>query len=333
MAFSWSAPTTGSAFTLGFTIKNSQNQVVYTYSGSSADLADGIFYEDNNNCGNVAPEGVPTNCVAVLDDNDPNTINVSWDPIPGVSGGYGYIVYRDGRQHRMVPNGTSFVDENVPQGGHCYYVGYLGEGGENGYYSNESCATVGADCLAPTNIDYEYTGAAYKIKLKWNKPNPSTGLSGYYLFRKFGEDGEYTRIKLLSSSATSYTDNTATQEGDYYYKLYAYYSGIDCTSAPANWIWDSNQYYIKVLYSADGVNEVDGKDVSVFPNPTTNRFTVEGEDLNHVSVYNTLGQMVYDMDCHGESIDITLDNVETGIYMVRIATAKGMVTKRITVIK
>ena len=333
VAFGWSAPTTGTAFTMGFTIKNSQNQVVYTYSGNSGDLATGIFYEDNNNCGNEAPEGVPTNCVALLDDNDPNTIHVSWDPIPGISGGYGYIVYRDGVQHRMVPNGTSFVDENVPQGGHCYYVGYLGVGGENGLYSNESCATVGADCLAATNIDYEYTGSAYKIKLKWNKPNPSTGLSGYYLFRKFGEDGEYTRIKLLSSSATTYTDNTANQEGDYYYKLYAYYAGIDCTSAPANWIWDSNQYYIKVLYSADGVNEVDGKDVSVFPNPTTNRFTVEGEGLNHVSVYNTLGQMVYDMDCHGESVDITLDNVETGIYMVRIATAKGMVTKRITVIK
>lgn len=332
VAFGWSAPTTGTAYTLGFSIKNSQNQVVYTYSGSSSDLADGLFYEDNNNCGNSAPEGVPANCVALVDDNNPNNIHVSWDPIPGVSGGYGYIVYRDGRQHRLVPSGTSFLDENVPMGGHCYYVGYLGEGGENGLYSNESCATAGSGCLAPTNIDFEYYGSAYKIKLKWSKPNPSTGLSGYYLFRKFGEDGEYSRIKLLGSSATSYTDNTTTEEGDYYYKLYAYYGSIDCTSAPANWIGDPNQFYIKVLYSLDGVNELDGKDVSVFPNPTTNRFTVEGEGLSHVSVFNTLGQMVYDMDCHGESVDINLD-VETGIYMVRVATAKGMVTKRITVIK
>jgi hypothetical protein len=154
-------------------------------------------------------------------------------------------------------------------------------------------------------MDFEYVGNAYKIKLKWNTPNPSTGLSGYYLFRKFGADGEYTRIKLLGANATSYTDNSATQEGDYYYQLYAYYGSLDCTSAPANWIYDHNQFYLKVLYSADGVNEVDGKDVSVFPNPTTNRFTVEGEGLNHVSVYNTLGQMVYDMDCHGESVDNT----------------------------
>ena len=43
--------------------------------------------------------------------------------------------------------------------------------------------------------------------------------------------------------------------------------------------------------------------------------------------------MIYDMDCHGESVEITLDNVETGVYMVRISTAKGMVTKRITIIK
>ncbi len=333
VAFGWSAPTTGTAFNMGFTIKNSQNQVVYTYSGNSADLAVGVFYQDNNNCGNAAPEGVPTNCVALLDENDPNTIHVSWDPIPGATGGYGYIVYRNNRQHRLVPNGTSFVDENVPMGGHCYYVAYLGEGGENGLYSNESCATAGA-CYAPTGFTFEYTGSSYKIKLRWNKPVPSDGLSGYYLFRKFGEDGEYTRIKLLGASATYYTDNSATQEGDYYYKLYAYYGGaMDCTSAPASWIGDPNQFYLHAPYSADGVNELDADEVSVFPNPTTNRFTVEGEGLSHVSVFNTLGQMVYDMDCHAESVDINLNNVETGVYMVRITTAKGMVTKRITIIK
>jgi hypothetical protein len=108
---------------------------------------------------------------------------------------------------------------------------------------------------------------------------------------------------------------------------------MDCTSAPANWIGDPNQFFIKVLYSTDGVNEMEGKDVDVFPNPTTNRFTVEGEGLNHVTVFNTVGQMVYDMDCHGDSVDINLYNVETGVYMVRVATNQGVVTKRITVIK
>ena len=234
--------------------------------------------------------------------------------------------------HRLIPEGTSFVDENVPTGGHCYYIGYLGDGGENGLFSNESCASAGA-CYAPTNLDYEYTGAAFKIKLKWSKPEPATGLSGYFLYRKFGEDGTYTRVKLLGASATSYTDNTANQTGEYYYKLYAYYSTLDCTSAPANWIYDSNQFYLHVFYSTDGVNEMEEGSVAVFPNPTNSRFTVEGEGLSLVTVFNTVGQKVYETNCQGNSVDINLSNVETGIYVVRVTTEQGIVTKRITVIK
>lgn len=330
VSISWSGPTTGTAFNLAFVVKDSQNQEVMSYSGSSDNgPTDIVIY--NNTCGNEAPEGVASNCVAVLEDE--NTVNVSWDPIPGANG-YGYMVYRDNILHRMIPDGTSFVDENVPLGGHCYYVGYLGDGGENGLYSNESCVTAGTGCAAPTNIDYEYTGSAYKIKLKWEKPVPSDGLSGYYLFRKTGDDGEYIRIKMLGANATSHTDNTATQDGTYYsYKLYAYYGSLDCTTAPANWIWDQNQFFIRVYYSTDGVEEMNDNKVSVFPNPTTNRFTVEAENLKHVSVYNTLGQLVYDMDCNGDSTDIDLYNVETGIYMVRVSTANGTVAKRITVIR
>ena len=329
VSFGWSAPT-GAAFSMAFSIKDSQNNTVYTFSGNSDDFPEGIFFETNNGCGSTAGQGVPTNLVALVDENNPNNINVSWDPIR--PDGYGYTVYRDGLLHRLIPEGTSFVDENAPEGGHCYVVGYLYYGGENGQYSNESCASSGA-CHPATNIDFEYTGASYKIKLKWDKPEPHDGLSGYYLFRKFGEDGTYERIKLLGASATSYTDNSANQEGDYYYKLYAYYGDLDCTSSPAYWIYDHNQFYLHAPYSYDGVNDMESNGVSVFPNPTVGRFTVEGQGLNHITVYNLMGQMVYEMACQGESVDINLSNVETGVYMVRILTDNGDVTKRITVIR
>ena len=329
VSFGWSAPT--SDFDVTFTIKNSQNQTVYSYNANTSGLAEGIFFDDNNSCGNTAPTGAPTNCVAVLDNNDPNKIHVSWDPIPGVTGGYGYTVYRDGMMHRLVPQGTSLVDENVPDGGHCYYIGYLGDGGENGLFSNESCATAGA-CYAPTNIDYELT-AANRIKLKWEKPVPSTGMSGYFLYRATNETGPYTRIKLLVASSTSYTDNTANQEGHYYYKLYAYYTATDCTSAPAYWINDHNQFFLHVYLTTDDVNELEEGSVAVYPNPTTSRFTVEGESLNHVVVFNTVGQKVYETNCQGNSVEINLSDAGTGIYLVRITTAEGVATKRITVIK
>lgn len=331
VSFGWTGPTQGNPYEMSFTIKDSQNNNVYSYSGMSSDYPEGIFFETNNGCGNNPLTNTPSNLFAIRDDENMNNINVSWDPVDET--GYGYTVYRDDLLYRLIPEGNSFVDENVPMGGHCYRVGFLGFGGENGEYSNESCATSG-ECYAPTNIDYEYTGAAFKIKLKWEKPDPADGLTGYYLFRKFGEDGTYERVKLLGASATSYTDNSATQEGDYYYKLCAFYQNLgECLSAPANWIYDPNQFYIKILYSADAISENDAQDVSVYPNPATDNFTVSGESLKHVAVYNTLGQEVYSSECDGNSAVVSMGNVETGIYIVRIATENGVATKRITVIR
>jgi len=331
VSFGWSAQTNGSAFTMAFTVKDSQNNVVFTYSGQSTDLPEGIFYEGNNGCGNQPGTGVPSNLIAIRDEEDPYTIHVSWDGIN--DSGYGYTVYRDNILYRIIPEGTSFDDENAPIGGHCYRVGFLSDGGENPGFSNESCATSG-ECYAPFDIDYETTGSTYKIKLKWSKPNPAEGLSGYYLFRSTDPEEGYERIKLLGANSTSYTDNTANQQGHYYYKLYAVYNDLECVSAPAYWIYDHNQFYLHVYYSPTGVEELeDGRQVAVYPNPTTAQFTIEGVGLNHVTVYNTVGQMVYEANCEGNSTEVNLGDVETGVYMVRIATENGTLTKRITVIK
>ena len=138
----------------------------------------------------------------------------------------------------------------------------------------------------------------------------------------------------MGANATNYTDNTANQDGTWYsYKLCAYYQGSDCTSAPAYYKYDHNQFYVRVYYSTDGVEEMESNEIAVFPNPTTSSFTVEGQGLNHIAVYNLMGQKVYEMDCRGESVDVNLNNVETGIYMVRVITDNGDVTKRITVIR
>ena len=331
VSFGWSPQTFGASFPMAFTIKNSENQAVYSYSGQSEDLGEGIFFEGSNSCGGSVGDGCPTNLIALVDDDNPNNINVSWDPIAGAEG-YGYAVYRDGVLYRLIPEGTSFVDKDAVIGGHCYKVGYFYNGGENGQYSNESCATSGA-CYAPTNFAFEFVGDQYKPKLMWQKPEPHDGLSGYYIYRKSGEDGEYERIKLATPNTTNFTDNSLTVEGHYYYKIQAYYQSLDCFSAPAAYKYDENQFYLHVYYSTDGVNEQNEGNISIFPNPTTSRFTVEGEGLNHISVYNLVGQKVYEMECQGYSVDINLGNAETGIYMVRISTENGEVTKRISVIR
>ena len=49
----------------------------------------------------------------------------------------------------------------------------------------------------------------------------------------------------------------------------AYYQAIDCYSAPARSKYNESEYFVKVYWSVDGVNEMDMDEVEVYPNPAS----------------------------------------------------------------
>lgn len=241
---------------------------------------------------------------------------------------YGFNIYRDEVLYGFVAEGTTFTDTDVTEG-HCYTVTALGEGGES-EQSNETCASAG-DCMAASNFYFQYTGSNYKIKLTWDRPE-AEGLSGYYLFRKYGEDGEYERIKLLGANATSYTDNSANVQGDYYYRLYAYYGATDCTSSPASVKYNPNLFYLHVYYSPTAVDESDMLNVSIFPNPANHSLSVEAEGMTGVRVSNLLGQVVMEYEADGNMLTINTSDWSDGVYFVSISTESGAVTRRVSIV-
>lgn len=320
ISFGWTPPEE-TVSQMAFVIKDANGQTAYSFSGSSDDLPAGVFFETNNDCGNEMVCETPQNLVAAAQDD---AILLTWDAVENL--GYGYNIYRDGMLYRIIQEGTTFLDENVAIGGHCYQVSVLCEGGDSGERSNESCATAGP-CYPPRNLDFELANN-YKPKLTWEKPEPFDGLSGYYLFRKDG-DGAYRRIKLFGASATSFTDNTVQEEGDYYYRLYAYYGSLDCTSSPANRKYRPNEFELHVYYSPTGIDENDASE-KVYPNPAKGFVTVEAEGVKSVSVYNTLGQCVLQKEVTGDQTTVDLQNASEGLYLLRIETEKGTYSKRIT---
>ena len=321
LSFGWTAPQQ-TVNNMAFIIKDAEGNTVYSFSGSSDDLSEGIFFETNNTCGGDLSCGTPDNLVATTQGD---AILLTWDAVENA--GYGYNIYRDGLLYRLIQEGNTFLDETLEQGGHCYRVAVLCEGGENGETSNESCATVGP-CYPPRNLDYEYANN-YKVKLTWETPQPNDGLSGYYLFRKEG-DGEYHRIKVLNATAVSHTDNTLTEEGDYYYRLYAYYRDTDCTSSPANCHYYPNVFELHVYFSPTGVDENETH-VKVYPNPSKNLVTVEAEGMTEVSVYNTLGQCLLLKQVEGNQTVVDLQNLSEGLYLLRVKTTEGIVSKRLAI--
>ena len=320
----WTAPS-NVVSSMSIVIKDAQNNTVYTYSGASTGIEEGIVLAFNNGCGNENPIEAPYGLRAEVEDNDAIlTWEADTNPL------YGFNVYRDEQLLALVTDGTArtFTDAAI-DAGHCYTVTLLEAGGESPN-SNETCASAG-DCKGATNFYYEYTNN-FKIKLTWDRPEPSEGLSGYYLYRKTGEDGTYERIKLIGSSATSYTDNTANVEGYYFYRLYAYYAATDCTSAPASVKYNPNKFYLQVYYSPTDVEETENTALRLYPNPVNQSLKIETEGMTQVSVYNMLGQTVYKKDWDGNVLNVNTSDWTEGMYLVKVQTAQGTISRRVSVI-
>jgi hypothetical protein len=81
------------------------------------------------------------------------------------------------------------------------------------------------------------------------------------------------------------------------------------------------------------VADVTENDVSVYPNPAVGMVHVEAENLRHISVFNELGQNVFETSADGDEFEFDLTGNEAGIYLIRIETAIGTTTKRIVLTK
>ena len=70
--------------------------------------------------------------------------------------------------------------------------------------------------------------------------------------------------------------------------------------------------------------------VSVYPNPTTDNVNIVAMGLNHVTVMNTLGQVVYDSNAHGNMTTLDMSPYQAGVYMVRVTTENGESVKLVS---
>ena len=94
----------------------------------------------------------------------------------------------------------------------------------------------------------------------------------------------------------------------------------------------------------EGVNDIDyaaenlGVDEnsvvnSIYPNPTSGDLYINATAMRHISVYNTMGQLVYSQDMNADEVILNMAQFEDGVYMVNIITENGSSVKRVTVAK
>lgn len=90
---------------------------------------------------------------------------------------------------------------------------------------------------------------------------------------------------------------------------------------------------IKLKVSGTDVSELTEDITKISPNPTKGIVTIEAEGLQHINVYNILGQLVESRQSEGDVLECDLSGHEAGIYLIRIETANGIATKRVVLTK
>ena len=312
---------------ISFTIYDAQNTNVYSFSGSTADLSEGVFYQANNSCGNGGTCEAPNGLTGVADDED---IVLEWNG--SLNNAYAYCIYRDDHIYYMATdNSQPFVDDETDGLGHCYNVSVLCENGESPL-SNMVCVSVGESCNPARNLWY-YRQDNGRPVITWKAPLHSDDVSAYFVYRKCNEDGEYHRVKIISSTKLEFKETFALEYGNwYYYKVMAYYKDIDCYSIPAKAKY-GEEYFVKVWMSPESVDENAVQNVEVYPNPAKDLLTIKAENLTNVMIYNTVGQKVLEQRLDANELTINTDGFEPGIYLIRITADGNEITRKVSVIK
>jgi hypothetical protein len=180
-------------------------------------------------------------------------------------------------------------------------------------YCHDLHKNYGKNCEEVNDLVLEKMNE-HSILLTWSDPESSLPVKEYNIYR----NDEFMAIT---------TNNTYLDEnllvGEYEYYVVTHYE-MDCISAVSN----------KVVENIEvGVNEIEERDIVLFPNPTTGELIIENGKLKienveildiygrkHLTVLQSYGLTVFKLD---------ISHLKAGIYFIRMETKKGVITQKI----
>jgi PKD repeat protein len=177
----------------------------------------------------------------------------------------------------------------------------------------------------PLNI-LEKPTCNFTISDGWNT---ASGGYGYRTVNVAAGNTTYPYYRYKFSDGGSLTSATGEYqfpyEGDFTVTMIARNAvNCECTSTQT-----------KSIRNAVGTENLSNGEVRVYPNPSTGVVNIEaiaGTEIQSLKVFNLLGSEVTVVTSNSDSKgSIEFGNAANGVYLVKIATNKGTVTRRVTI--
>ena len=90
--------------------------------------------------------------------------------------------------------------------------------------------------------------------------------------------------------------------------------------------------FYEFVEDCTAISEVESVVTEVYPNPTYGKVTIEAEDIQNISIFNIKGEKVFESPVNGGTYEYDFSHQAAGVYVIKVKTAKGVETKRVTVL-
>lgn len=106
-----------------------------------------------------------------------------------------------------------------------------------------------------------------------------------------------------------------------------------CAEAYKNSNWYDpmalNGFYEFIEAEPTAVSEAESVVLTVYPNPTKGITRIEAENIQNISIFNSLGAKVFESPASGGAFEYDFSPHAAGTYFIKVETTKGVVTKQV----
>jgi PKD repeat protein len=97
---------------------------------------------------------------------------------------------------------------------------------------------------------------------------------------------------------------------------------------------DSDKSITVTFTEVVSVTNLNVADITIYPNPSTGNFKVVSEEIiSEIFIFNLVGKIVYSKTLDASNIELNINNIEEGMYFVRITTTGGEKTMKLQIAK
>ena len=159
-------------------------------------------------------------------------------------------------------------------------------------------------------------------------------LNHFNVYRSNEGEDNYTLLGTVDAEAgvTNYCYyDTDVDIATYCYKVTAVYQSEtdECESDYAMTPEEDADY---VCVYVTGIDNPLASETVVYPNPARDQVTISSsEEMTRITVVNYIGQLIESRELNQSKVVLNTSNYDSGVYIVRIETNSGIVTKRFAV--